>query len=464
MLKRIKIEYVFLIFYIIFTFILMVYHEPWRDEAQSWLIARDLSFIDIFRQMKYEGHPCLWHLILAPFAKLGFPYRTVNVISWLFGCLSALIIVKESSINKFFLILLFSPIFLYYCSILGRSYSLCLFLVLLLSMIYNKKNDKPVIFNILLLLISNTHILMAAFVGSVILVDIYELAIKQSRYNRKKRFVGLVISIFGFILVFLQLVGCIDSNNQVSSSLGSNVIQNFITFIYHLLLNWGASINLPFIFLFFFYIRKERKIIFIYLLSILFQVFVCVFIYQAGDYVFSLFYLVFIFSCIVFFSNKDKEYKFNNIINIIMAIIFSSMIPLSFLKFSQELKYTYSDSFETAKYIEDNIDFNDNILCISDFKCSAIIPYLSKQYKFKDIYNGDYFTYINWGTIRSSDIDIVSKIIKDDIDYVIHSWGDEKIDSEILNLKNNDILNNVYRTNDYVITDESYEILKVVKE
>ena len=31
--------------------------------------------------MSYEGHPCLWHLLLMPLAKLGLPYVSMNVLS-----------------------------------------------------------------------------------------------------------------------------------------------------------------------------------------------------------------------------------------------------------------------------------------------------------------------------------------------------------------------------------------------
>jgi hypothetical protein len=41
------------------------YHEKWADEAQAWLIARDLSLGTIwFHELRYEGSPGLWHTIL----------------------------------------------------------------------------------------------------------------------------------------------------------------------------------------------------------------------------------------------------------------------------------------------------------------------------------------------------------------------------------------------------------------
>lgn len=69
-IKKNKFNIIITVIYAIITLVIIMYHENWRDEAQSWLIARELGLIDIFKQMKYEGHPALWYLILAPFAKL----------------------------------------------------------------------------------------------------------------------------------------------------------------------------------------------------------------------------------------------------------------------------------------------------------------------------------------------------------------------------------------------------------
>ena len=57
------------------------YHEKWADEAQAWLIARDLDLKTIwFHELRYEGSPGLWHTILwiaqhifhLPYAALGY--------------------------------------------------------------------------------------------------------------------------------------------------------------------------------------------------------------------------------------------------------------------------------------------------------------------------------------------------------------------------------------------------------
>src|SRR3982751_5529126 len=43
----------------------VAHHEPWSDEAQSWVLARDLSWSRmIFHEMHYEVSPGLWQSIL----------------------------------------------------------------------------------------------------------------------------------------------------------------------------------------------------------------------------------------------------------------------------------------------------------------------------------------------------------------------------------------------------------------
>jgi hypothetical protein len=43
----------------------MASHELWRDEAQPWLVAlHSRSLLELFRQIRYEGHPGLWYTLL----------------------------------------------------------------------------------------------------------------------------------------------------------------------------------------------------------------------------------------------------------------------------------------------------------------------------------------------------------------------------------------------------------------
>lgn len=66
------------------SLLLLFNHEPWRDEAQAWLLARDsISIRALLGQMGYEGTPALCHLILYLPAQLGLPYRAMFIIHFL---------------------------------------------------------------------------------------------------------------------------------------------------------------------------------------------------------------------------------------------------------------------------------------------------------------------------------------------------------------------------------------------
>jgi len=67
--------------YALLVYAMIPLHEPWRDEAQAWLIARDLDVPGVLQQMRYELSPPLWHLILWPFAHLGFPFETAHILN-----------------------------------------------------------------------------------------------------------------------------------------------------------------------------------------------------------------------------------------------------------------------------------------------------------------------------------------------------------------------------------------------
>jgi hypothetical protein len=57
------------------------FHEPWADESQAWLIARDLGIPGILHQMGYEGTPPLWHLLLWGMIRLHLPYAALGAVS-----------------------------------------------------------------------------------------------------------------------------------------------------------------------------------------------------------------------------------------------------------------------------------------------------------------------------------------------------------------------------------------------
>lgn len=56
--------------FIVLSLVIANFHEHWSDEAQSFLLARDNNFSEIFYYIKYEGTPALWVIIIKIFILL----------------------------------------------------------------------------------------------------------------------------------------------------------------------------------------------------------------------------------------------------------------------------------------------------------------------------------------------------------------------------------------------------------
>ena len=76
------------------------HHEFWRDEAQAWLIARDMPNLSaLFEQVHYEGAPPLWFLILRPLALMTHRPEAMQVLTWVFAGITIFLICYHAPFN-----------------------------------------------------------------------------------------------------------------------------------------------------------------------------------------------------------------------------------------------------------------------------------------------------------------------------------------------------------------------------
>lgn len=161
--------------YLIFNMILLAGHELWRDEANVWLVARDLSVSELFSQIRFQGHPCLFYLLVMPFAKLGFPVKTMSVLCFLVMAAAAGLFVycgPFSRVTKF--LCLMSPIFTYYYSVVARNYCLIALLLILLAYLYEKRWKRPLLYGLLLGLLVQADTIALAPAGLISLMWLVE--------------------------------------------------------------------------------------------------------------------------------------------------------------------------------------------------------------------------------------------------------------------------------------------------
>ncbi|MGB2635516.1 MAG: hypothetical protein WAM58_16420, partial [Candidatus Acidiferrum sp.] len=103
------------------------YHEKWADEAQAWLIARDLSLKMIwFHEMRYEGTPALWHTILWLVQHVFHAgYGAIGYIGAFFAIAGAAVLLFKAPFPRFIRwLLVFGYVFVYQYAVIARPYTL----------------------------------------------------------------------------------------------------------------------------------------------------------------------------------------------------------------------------------------------------------------------------------------------------------------------------------------------------
>ena len=220
-IKQNKFNIIVITFYSIITFIILWFHESWRDEAQAWLIAKNLNIFGIFKQLTFEGHPPLWYLILHPFARIGLPYQTTKIISWAISVMSSIFILWKSPFNKKTkVLLLFSSPMIYMYPAISRSYCLIPLAIFLAAYYYNKRHKMPIKYAISIIFLANTHVILYGMVGILVIMFCYEEFIKNRKINSKeekrKIFKSFIIMLIGLAITLIPIAISVLNNKDVS--------------------------------------------------------------------------------------------------------------------------------------------------------------------------------------------------------------------------------------------------------
>ena len=218
------------------------FHEAWEDEAQAWLIARDLDFLQIIEQMKYEGHSFMWHYLLAFFAKSGLPYIFTNVLMFIFAGIICLLVLIKAPFKKLTKILiLFSSVFLYYMPIILRPYIIIPLMLIIISILNEKPEKYPITYGICIAILSNSHIIVLGLAVIIYIFYIKEEFLDKLHTNSKKQncklIIGAIIAFLGiFLVVVMAIMGYIFS---IAATHGTDQI---ISVLYRAI-NFGKNLS-----------------------------------------------------------------------------------------------------------------------------------------------------------------------------------------------------------------------------
>lgn len=460
MKKKINIS-LFLLFVLLTSF-LFLHHENWRDEIQAFLLIRDMDIISFVKNISYEGHPFFYYLILYPFIILGFDLKIVNILTLLFMYISVYLILFKTNMKYLYKVLfIFSYPFLFQFSIIGRSYSLIVLLVVLISILYKDKNKNIILISILIGLLLNTHLLCSGFCFIIFVLYFYKEFIKNKNFNKSNIIGFSIISLFG-VLFILQFMPRFFINDGMS-------FNNSFSFIYIIsnifnLFMYGEINIFGFIFILFnicfiiFNFKDNKELFIIYIFSILVNsIIISIILKSCGDY-FGM--VCFIYLLFVFINGKFNN-KFIDFIVFFMIIYYLFNV---FYSFKLDYKYNYSSSLETSNYISNNISSDKVFYCFYDASVSPLSGYL-EDYKFRSVIYGD-FSYIVWNKDRESNKFNLDNInVGDYYIYINYERDYCTYDDLIINELNKRFdLIEVFTSEYSINIDESYKIFELYQK
>ena len=389
----------------------LVHHEPWRDEAQAWLIARDIPLGSLFQHINFEGTPALWHLLLMPFAKLGAPYISLHVLHAIIAISIAGLVLYRSPFPPGIQIpLVFSYFLFWEYAVIARNYSISILLLWLIALLYNHKRLRPLWYAILIFFLYNTNVHSIFVAAALHLLYIYELIETGSTTRSKIAAVGVMT--LGAVIALGQLTPSPDNYNQglfylfswrapfiaLASAFFPEIPRTaFVTILL------GLGITLNFILVFF---LTSRRLLFILLFSYggLFYVFLFKHTGSTRHFGFLLFILLFVL-WIAYnqpgFRTRLQQAKWPKRLyrwgtaSLSMCLVISMLVAIR----THIWEYTlpFSGAKDAATFLTEKGLDRYTLVAHPSVKGCALAPYLEKTaFWYPDIQ--DYGSYITWNT------------------------------------------------------------------
>jgi len=189
-------------------------HEMWRDELQSWLISRDSSSpLAIFHNIRYEGHPFLWFLLIWPFTRITDSPEVIQLVNVLFAAAAIFVIGAFAPVSRWARgAVAFGYFPLYEYGSIARNYAIGLLALVSFCAIFPHRRKKPLVAGVLLFLAANASLHACILAVAAVVV----LALELLRYppepsSRASAWTGIGIACGGIALSIFQMIPPADT-------------------------------------------------------------------------------------------------------------------------------------------------------------------------------------------------------------------------------------------------------------
>lgn len=418
------------------------HHEMWRDEIQAWLLARDsASVFELFANMKYEGHPALWHLCLMPLSRISASPIMMQVFHLIIAAATVFLFTRYAPFNRLHKFLFaFGYFALYEYAIVARNYALGVLLITIFCILYRERYKRFLWIGIVLILLAHTSVhalIVTIAIGFALMCEyLYFSCYKKEELAENKRYIWIGFALIGFGIVtsVLQLKPPADYGFAVGWHFKFEIqrVFNFIKIITQAMLPspraamgfWGShqlnsyeffqSIRLPLCYLIVFWcvIRflKRPTALFIYLIA---TVGLLAFFYVkhgGGIRHHGFLFITFVLTSWIYYDCPEINFPFSSISLLaqwFFGPIFIVILAFHFLggitAIPMDIEHIFSNGKRTAEYIKAQGRQDMLMVGHGDPQVSTVVGYLEKD----QIYypRGSRFgSFVRWDKARTGSV------------------------------------------------------------
>lgn len=182
--------------------VLVAHHEPWRDEADAWLMARDATPWQVLKIAGHSGTPFVWYFLQMPFAKFDLDFGVQSLVHLAVAASAAWLLAFRSPFPTLAKAGLLSSYFLAFEYVaVARNYACGVALAFLAAHLFPKRAARPVGFGVTLFLLANTSVhffFLAAGFAAVLAWDAWRGS------NRRSALAALALVSFGLAACLAQ--------------------------------------------------------------------------------------------------------------------------------------------------------------------------------------------------------------------------------------------------------------------
>ena len=390
-----------LILYAAATLLLTLHHEPWRDEAETWLVARDLPLDQTLTWTRAAGTPFLWPALVLPFARGGAPYAAQALLNWAFMVAAAALFLFRApftATTKALFLLSFYPAYQY--AVIARTYALGILLLFCVVAWHDRRHARPITYAIVVALLANANAHSGAAAFAAASWFVFELIRSRGRAATSPGRSWLAAAIiFGGIaaaVVQLRTSGHFIPPNVISPPYRGAFVEAtagaFFPGFASSLATLAACVVLALIVLL---VRRSAAALWLALLSFAGLAFIFTFLWIAGYRHYGLVLMTSMAALWLATTTSAEASRLSTVVAIALNLALASSIALTIRFASADLTRNFSGSREMALFIEQHHPRDGELAAHPPAHCEAVLPYLSRRSLYYPAL-GESGSYLKW--------------------------------------------------------------------